>query len=55
MLAYCMKCKKQVKMLEVEEQKFPSGARGYSGLCACGAKVFRLGVIKDDNEQSQGS
>ena len=42
MMARCMRCKKQVTILNPKEVRMKNKMRAMSGNCKCGTKVFRI-------------
>ena len=45
--AYCVKCKKKVKMGDAKAVKLKNGKPAMKGKCPkCGTGVFRIGAIK---------
>ncbi len=38
----CMKCRKQVNIINPKEYKMKNGLYAMKGTCKCGTKVFRI-------------
>ncbi len=47
MKAYCMKCRKQVDVVDPKQITMKNGRPAVNGTCAeCGTKVFKIGKLE---------